>query len=412
MKKQTLALAGLVAAALAACGGGSSPSSQAPVFAATSGSVDVTGTRWSSVKFGGGGYVPGLIYHPTNPSLLYARTDVGGAYRWDPATSTWVSITDSFSGAETFYSGGESLALDPNDDQRVYMTAGQYASDDSTGRLYISKDRGNSWTHVDLPFAIGSNNQGRAIGERMMVDPNNSSILFYGSRKAGLWKSTDYGQTWNQVTSLSTNKMNQDQINTYGWGNAAAGVEGILFDTNTHGGGGATQTIYTAVAPDYANASGMGFNLYKSTDGGATWSGVQTPVSGYYIPHMVRAKDGMIYVAFTQGMGPGANGAAALYKFDGTNWTLLKSYQPSQWLNFGIGGLSVSGSGATTRIALGVTNSWVTGRASRCCNCPMTAATRGAKSRRRCRIRRTAPASPAGWTTSRSIRPIQTTSCT
>jgi hypothetical protein len=57
-------------------------------------------------------------------------------------------------------------------------------------------------------------------------------------------------------------------------------------------------------------------------------------------------------------MGPGANGAAALYKFDGTNWTLLKSYQPSQWLNFGIGGLSVSGAGANTRIALGVTNSW------------------------------------------------------
>jgi hypothetical protein len=81
-------------------------------------------------------------------------------------------------------------------------------------------------------------------------------------------------------------------------------------------------------------------------------------VTGYYIPHMVRAKDGIIYVAFTKDMGPGAGGPARLYKFDGTNWTLLKSYDTEQWVNFGMGGLSVSGSGPTTRIALGVSNSW------------------------------------------------------
>jgi len=132
----------------------------------------------------------------------------------------------------------------------------------------------------------------------------------------------------------------------------------VLFDTSTRGTGTATQTIYASVAPDYAGAAGLNYNLYKSTDGGATWTGVQTPVSGYFIPHMVRAKDGMIYVGFTQGMGPGANGPAALYKFDGTNWTLLRSFEPAEWSNWGIGGLSVSGSGATTRIALGVSNSW------------------------------------------------------
>jgi len=73
---------------------------------------------------------------------------------------------------------------------------------------------------------------------------------------------------------------------------------------------------------------------------------------------MVRAKDGMIYVAFTKDIGPGAGGPCRLYKFDGTNWTLLKSYEPQQWVNWGIGGLSVSGSGPTTRIALGITNTW------------------------------------------------------
>jgi len=55
---------------------------------------------------------------------------------------------------------------------------------------------------------------------------------------------------------------------------------------------------------------------------------------------------------------PGAEGPARLYKFDGSIWTLLKSYAPEEWVNFGMGGLSVSGTGAATRIALGVTNSW------------------------------------------------------
>ena len=69
MKKQTLALACLVAGTLAACGGGSSPSTQSPSFAATTGSVSGTSavsavTRWGSVKFGGGGYVPFIpLYH-------------------------------------------------------------------------------------------------------------------------------------------------------------------------------------------------------------------------------------------------------------------------------------------------------------------------------------------------------------
>jgi hypothetical protein len=85
---------------------------------------------------------------------------------------------------------------------------------------------------------------------------------------------------------------------------------------------------------------------------------VSTPVSGYHIPHMVRAADGMFYVVFTQGDGPGANGPGRLYKFNGTTWTPLAAVDPTQWTSFGYGGLSVSGSGSTTRIALGVTNSW------------------------------------------------------
>ena len=36
----------------------------------------------------------GLIYHPISPNVLYARTDVGGAYRWNQASSSWTPMTD------------------------------------------------------------------------------------------------------------------------------------------------------------------------------------------------------------------------------------------------------------------------------------------------------------------------------
>jgi hypothetical protein len=268
-----------------------------------------------------------------------------------------VPITDGlgFGAAESRYHGVESIALDPNNDQLVYMATGMYTFE-GNGRLYISSDRGDHWTYVNLPFPVGGNNGGRAIGERLMVDPNKPSTLFYGSRTAGLWKSADSGRTWAQVTSLSSVTMTQDQINAVG--GSAMGVELVVYDTGTKGTGAATQTLYTAIAPDYANAAGLSSNMYKSTDGGATWTPVTTPVSGYHIPHMVRAADGMFYVVFTQGAGPGAGGPGRLYKFDGTNWTLLKSVDPNGGTNFGLGGVSVYGSGATTRIALGVTNSW------------------------------------------------------
>ncbi|SFU57221.1 sialidase family protein [Pseudoduganella namucuonensis] len=362
-KNQIIVLSGLLAGLaglVAGCGGGDGAGSAAGIGATKMGApAPVKATRWASVKFGGGGYVPGLIYHPTSPDVLYARTDIGGAYRWDAATNAWVAITDGFGPTEGFHHGSETMALDPNDDKRVYMSTGMYLSENPNARLYISTDRGDNWQYVNLPFSAGSNNQGRAVGERLMVDPNKPSILFYATRANGLWKSADYGQTWNQVSSLSSHNMSKAEIEGVFW-SGVVGVEQVIFDTSTKGTGNATQTIYTAVAPDYANVAGLTHNMYKTTDGGATWTGIAVPedVKGFIVPHMVRNKDGMMYVAFTKDTGPGAGGPSRLYKFDGANWTLLRKFDTQQWVNFGMGGLSVSGTGASTRIALGVSNSW------------------------------------------------------
>jgi hypothetical protein len=352
-RKHNFIIPALVAAFVAGCSGGSSTpgaSGTAPVLAATSGSA----TSYSSVKWGGGGYVSGLIYHPTSPNVEYARTDIGGAYRWNATTSSWTPITDGlgFNAGESRFHGVESIALDPNNDQLVYMVTGMYTFE-GNGRIYVSSDRGNTWAHYDLPFPVGGNNPARAIGERLSVDPNNPSTLFYGSRTAGLWKSTDAGHTWSQVTSLSTLQLTNDQVNTMGgW---VAGIESLTFDTSTKGTGTPTSTLYVAIAQDYVNAAGLASTFYKSTDGGATWTPVSLPsaVSGYFIPHVVRTSDGALYVAFSAGGGPGCAGPGYLYKFSGGTWTLLANNP-----NAGYGGVSVYGSGSTARIALGVSNSW------------------------------------------------------
>ena len=59
-----------------------------------SGQVASEPYRWRNVSIVGGGFVTGLITHPRRRGLIYARTDVGGAYRRDSPSGEWIPITD------------------------------------------------------------------------------------------------------------------------------------------------------------------------------------------------------------------------------------------------------------------------------------------------------------------------------
>src|SRR5688500_9777656 len=61
--------------------------------------------KWENVAIGGGGFVSAIIPSKTQANLFYARTDVGGAYRWDATENKWTALLDWVSEEEVGYLG-------------------------------------------------------------------------------------------------------------------------------------------------------------------------------------------------------------------------------------------------------------------------------------------------------------------
>jgi photosystem II stability/assembly factor-like uncharacterized protein len=146
-----------------------------------------------------------------------------------------------------------------------------------------------------MPFSTGGNASGRQAGEKLQVDPNNSNILFYGTANAkinaannGLWKSTDGGGTWNRVNTF--NVLTSDD--------SGAGIAFIAFKQDSNLVNGATSTIYVGV--NTQSAADNGIPIYKSTDGGNTWSRVWNgPKAGVFPQRGQIGPDGYLYITFS-----------------------------------------------------------------------------------------------------------------
>lgn len=276
--------------------------------------------QWKNVQIQGGGLVSGVIYNQTQKDLVYCRTDVGGAYRWDAPNKTWIPISDAFPNGDDY--GVISLATDPTDPTRVYMATGLYTQSwAGTGNIMSSTDKGATWTRNSLTIKLGGNESGRTTGERLQVDPNLGSTLFLGSSTDGLWKSTNYGSTWSKVSSfpVATSPI------------GSGGISFVLFDKSSGTAGTATPTIYVGVLQ-------TGTNFYKSTDGGATWQAVAGQPA--FMPHQAAlASNGLLYMAYSDGPGPNGITAGGVYKYNTASgaWTTINP--PSG--QGGYGGVSV-----------------------------------------------------------------------
>ena len=99
--------------------------------------------------------------------------------------------------------GVESIAVDPSDPSKVYLACGTYTAPQvPDGAILRSSDQGHTFARTNVPIKFGGNEAGRGNGERMAVDPIDGRVLFLGTRKSGLWKSTDGAVTWAKVKSF------------------------------------------------------------------------------------------------------------------------------------------------------------------------------------------------------------------
>ncbi|KAK7964414.1 hypothetical protein PG988_011388 [Apiospora saccharicola] len=275
--------------------------------------------QWQNVRLGGGGgFVPGIVFHPKTKGIAYARTDIGGLYRLNPTDDSWTAITDSITDQAGWHNWGiDAVALDPRDDDKVYAAFGLYTNDwDSRpGQIGRSADRGKTWTMADLPFKVGGNMPGRGMGERLAVDPANSDILFFGARSGhGLWKSTDAGASFRKVDAFTA-------VGTYapqpgdatGLNSDLQGLAFVTFDSTSPkvGDGGATSRIFVGTA-DNRTAS-----LYMSEDAGASWTALPDQ-PGRFFPHkgVFSAAEKALYISYADGTGPYDGTAGAVYRYD------------------------------------------------------------------------------------------------
>lgn len=215
---------------------------------------------WKTVPLGGGGAVLGVIGLKTGATseVVYCRTDVGGAFRWSESDKGWLCITDKIidpSAADgSNLQGINGLAIDPANPDRVYVAAGLYSTVTPSG-IYVTDDASASspvWTVIHPTVRCSSNKEGKLFGERLVVDPNDSNTLYYGTNTpatgpVGLIKGVKSGGswTWTHLSGLPN-------------GSTGNGVTFVACDKN-----GSSTLVYAGV---------HGSGVYRSANGGSTWT--------------------------------------------------------------------------------------------------------------------------------------------
>ncbi len=188
-----------------------------------------------------------------------------GFYYWDGTSGSWVARNTGLSADALFV--------------RTLQANGQEVLLSTEAGLYVSKDGGQTWT-LSLKDSSGS-----AIrASHVAIDPSNISNVYASvyntdsvdkaTSTSGLWKSTDAGTTWTQVTGLAGFKIQDIRV------------------LNT----GTTSTPkYTLFASSWDAASSSttsGGGVYISTDSGANWTKTNTGLTSFLVGSMIASNTG------------------------------------------------------------------------------------------------------------------------
>ncbi|MFE0675193.1 1,4-beta-glucanase [Streptomyces sp. NPDC058867] len=301
--------------------------------------------RWRNAVIGGTGFLTGVLFHPAVRGLAYARTDIGGAYRWEDRTARWTPLLDHLGWDDWNLLGVEALAVDPAHPDRLYAAVGTYAQSwASNGAVLRSEDRGATWARTDLAVKLGANEDGRGAGERLLVDPRDSDTLWLGTRHDGLLRSTDRGASWAPATGFP--------------GVPSASGQGVTLLV------AAGRTLYAG----WGDSGGTAANLFRTTDG-TTWEAVPGQPSGAAAEVPIRAAHDRatrrLYVTYADAPGPNGQSDGSVHRLstlDGT-WTEVTPVKPGGTAadgsadTFGYGGVAVDARRPGT-VVVSTNNRW------------------------------------------------------
>lgn len=188
-------------------------------------SVDAAETvnmEWDTVRIGGGGFVSGIV---TGKEVMYARTDVGGAYKFNYETEEWEQLFAFLNDNNRGFLSVDAMAIDPTDDNTVYFLCGCAYFSGARTAVFKTTDGGKTFTQYDVTdqIQVHGNGYGRQCGESIAVDPDNPNIVYCGgdvaSGESALIWSQDGGETWEPIKSYDDMGYYKYTVNWPFWDN-------------------------------------------------------------------------------------------------------------------------------------------------------------------------------------------------
>ncbi|MDE3198797.1 MAG: hypothetical protein KGN84_20785, partial [Acidobacteriota bacterium] len=150
------------------------------------------------------GRIAGVAVDPTDSSTIYIAAAGGGVWKTTDGGATWTPLTDSQS---TLAMGA--IAIAPSNHLKIYAGTGEAnnsADSNSGAGILVSSDGGTTWS-----LTTGSFNR-LAIG-KIAVDPTTDKVAYAAVNdfaenglccaNTGVYKTTDGGSTWTNVTSAA-----------------------------------------------------------------------------------------------------------------------------------------------------------------------------------------------------------------